>query len=89
MQQPNCHPCSNTNVKRITRYKPNIIHAIKHISFFCLKESQPTFFFMNSQKLPLSIIFFFLLKRASLFFSHQSQPSLFLLDPLGPPFCTR
>lgn len=27
----------------------------------------------------------FILKRASIYFSHQSQPTLFLLDPLRPP----
>ena len=33
-QQPNCYPCSKSNVKIITCNKSNVIHVIKHISFF-------------------------------------------------------
>jgi len=50
----------------------NVIHAIKHIFLHELTKTSILY----------HLIFFLLLKRASIFFSHQSPLSLFIMDPL-------
>jgi len=85
MQQLNCYQCSKPSVKRITCNKTNVIHAIKHISFFFPRESQPPLFLMNSPTRPLYHLFSFSFENGiSLLFSLVTILS-HLMDPLFPP----